>query len=519
MNPTDHRPEAEQEQGPLKAAPLGGHIRSGMAWTLGFTAFGRALSLASQIVLAKILSEGDFGVFAICTSILLTVTSLKDGGLRQLLVQRGPAEFKGLVGPAFWLSIVLFSGFGLVIAGTAWPVALFYGDDRLLALMLIAGASVPLGAPAMIYQAKLQQDMRFREATIISAASSCARFGGQIGLAVAGVGPLSFVIPLVFVGVVEWAVGWWYVRDPLFNLPAEPRRWMGLLHGGRWLMAGTFATAAMNYAIYMLVGRVVPTDVTGQFYFAFSIVIQVGMLLSANIFIVLLPALQRLTKEPARFADASTRAAQMTAVAGAFICLPLIPMFEPIELFIWKEKWIESVPAVELMALLYPFMVMLACPLAAIAAHDRSKSWAIALGICGISGNAAGLLLGWYGQSAAAISLGYAGATAIAAVGVSAWIYRSVGVPLAGALTRCIGIWVVLAAPCLALWYIDRSLWTVPGGPLPRAIALGFASAILMTICLRTIAPTALAESLKLVPGPLRPLATRVLRLQAPSRV
>lgn len=494
---------------------MGGSVRSGMAWTLGFTVFGRAISLVSQILLAKVLSEGDFGIFAICTSIFITVTSLKDFGLRQLLVQRGPAEFAKVVGSAFWLSVVLFTLFGLLIVALAWPAAAFYNDHRLIGLMLISGASVPLGAPSMIYQAKLQQDMRFKEATIILTLSSVARFGGQIGLALAGFGPLSLVIPLVFVGIVEWAAGWWFVRKPLFNLRPEPHRWAGLLRGGRWLVAGAFAVTAMNNGIYMLVGRVVPTEVTGQFYFAFTIVIQVGMILSTNVFSVLLPALTRIRNEPARFADAATRAAQMTAVVGALMCLPLIPTFQPIELLIWKQKWAGSIPAVEIMSLLYPFVVMLACPLAAIAAYDRSRIWAIALGICALAGNGAGLVAGWLGQSASSIALGYAIATAIAAIGVSAWIYRLVSIPLAGAFYWSMGIWLVLATPNLALWYVDRKVWALPGDPLYRAIILGTLSLFLMTICLRIIAPAALAEALRLFPAPLRPLAGTILRLRA----
>jgi O-antigen/teichoic acid export membrane protein len=199
------------------AAAMGHQVRAGMAWTMGLTIVGRGLSLAAQVVLAAIFSEGDWGVFAIFTSIFLVVTCLRHFSLNQLLLQRGPEAFERLVGPVYWLVSVLHWACAGLIAALAWPLSWLYQHEMLMWYMLIGAASLLPGAPAVVYIARLQQQLRFREATIITGASSFVRFGGQIGLALAGVGPLSFVLPMLATAMVEWVMGWWFVREALWK--------------------------------------------------------------------------------------------------------------------------------------------------------------------------------------------------------------------------------------------------------------------------------------------------------------
>jgi O-antigen/teichoic acid export membrane protein len=492
---------------------MGQQVRSGMAWTMGLTIIGRGLSLAAQVVLAAIFSAGDWGVFAIFTSIFLVVTCLRHFSLNQLLLQRGPEAFKRLVGPVYWLISVLHWACAGLIAALAWPLAWMYQHDVLMWYMLIGAASLLPGAPAVVYIARLQQQLRFREATIITGVSSVVRFGGQIGLALAGVGPLSFVLPLLATAIVEWAMGWWFVREALWKRAKEAAQWRGLLFDARYLFIGSLATTIVNYSASTLIGAVAPERVTGQFFFAYSIVVQVGVLLSSNAFAVLMPALQRLRNEPMRMADASARAAQMTAVAGCVLCLPLMAVFGPIEAVVWRGKWAETVLAVQVLSLLYPIMIMATVALAVLSAHDRSRAWAAMLLAIGLVGNLGALGAAWTYQSATAAAIGYGTGVVVVALISTAMVYRSHAIALSRAFWPGLTIWLACASVCVGTLWFDQQ-WLASRAPaLLRCIVLGTICGVAMLLVLRLLTPAALREGLTLVPGRLRPLAARALLL------
>jgi O-antigen/teichoic acid export membrane protein len=241
--------------------------------------------------------------------------------------------------------------------------------------------------------------------------------------------------------------------------------------------------------------------------------VQVGVLLSSNAFAVLMPALQRLRSEPARMADASARAAQMTAVAGCVLCLPLLAVFGPIEAVVWRGKWAETVLAVQVLSLLYPIMIMATVALAVLSAHDRSRAWAAMLLAIGVVGNLGALGAAWKYQSATAAAVGYGVGVVVVALISTAMVYRSHAIAFSRAFWPGLMIWLTCAAMCVATLWFDQQ-WLATRAPAPvRVVVLGAISGVGMLLVLRVLTPTALREGLTMVPGRLRQLAARALLL------
>ena len=63
----------------------------------------------------------------------------------------------------------------------------------------------------MVFQAKLSSDLNFRNYTQLNVLSAILRHGSMVGFALIGLGPLSFVLPLIIIALFETIGGWYLV--------------------------------------------------------------------------------------------------------------------------------------------------------------------------------------------------------------------------------------------------------------------------------------------------------------------
>ena len=119
---------------------------------------------------------------------LSLTTILKDGGVRQLLIQRGQSEFESLVGPVFWMAMAFNVGTGALLAAAAPLAAGLYGHAVIAPMLLVVAASISLSTPSAILQAKMTIDLRFGALARIAVGSAIVRYAGSVVLAWAGLG-------------------------------------------------------------------------------------------------------------------------------------------------------------------------------------------------------------------------------------------------------------------------------------------------------------------------------------------
>jgi O-antigen/teichoic acid export membrane protein len=115
--------------------------------------------------------------------------------------------------------------------------------QRIAWILWIIAIAVPLNTPATVFAAVLQMRLRFDAASRIGIASSVVRNVSIVILALAGAGPLSFVIPLVLVAMVEGAMGYLAVREAVWKRRPDLRTWPELFAASRWLILTVIANA------------------------------------------------------------------------------------------------------------------------------------------------------------------------------------------------------------------------------------------------------------------------------------
>jgi PST family polysaccharide transporter len=358
---------------PTAIEPVGRRAGRGMLWMVGGTAVTKAGSLITQVVLGWILSDGDFGVYAIAVSVALIAQVLRDGGIRVLLVQEGDPAFERQVRPAFWMSLVfsLFCAAGLVAVAPA--LAGVFGEPELVPVLLVLALSLPVQSMVVPAVARLQIDLRFRTLARIELVSSIIRYGLTIVLALAGLGPLAFAIPIVAAAAYEALAGWLATRVTAWRRPVELDRWRSLFRRSKWVMLNTLATAVPRQSDYFALGLSAPIDVVGVYFFAYQLTFQFASLLQTNIRKVLLASFASRHTDRDWLERSLLRACEALALVSSLALVSLIALAGDLEALVWRGRWSDAVPAIAVFAALLPPALVLLVPDYALQATGRFR--------------------------------------------------------------------------------------------------------------------------------------------------
>lgn len=170
---------------------------SAAVWATGQVWGVRVLTLATYVVLARLLSPADFGVVAIALVVVSLAQVLQEQGLSQAIVQR-PDLSRAHVDAAFWC----ISGVSALLAGLVAGSALMLdrlvdGSSDLRGVLLMLSPVILLSGGASVPTALLQRDLRHRALAARTLVS--ALLGSAVGIvaAVLGLGPYALVLQVL----------------------------------------------------------------------------------------------------------------------------------------------------------------------------------------------------------------------------------------------------------------------------------------------------------------------------------
>lgn len=496
------------------ASGLGAAVGRGVAWSLVATGVGKGLSFASQIVLAWHLSKGDFGVYAIAMSVASIAFAFRDGGLWNVLIARGAREYETIAGPIYWMGMVMAVVVGALLAGAAPVVAWAYGDPRLTWLIVIIALSWPLSATCWVMRAKLVVDLRFREFTACGIVAAVVRYGAMIAFAIAGFGPLSFVLPLLATAVADTLTAYWFTRERSWKRPPRLDLWRPLLSQSAWCIVGTLANAALDMGIYLVMGVFSAQTEVGLYFFAYQLVAQTGALLAANVQGVLLPAMSRIQDDGARHRRAALRSLRALMLVSAPASVALAVVFSPAETFIWNGKWAEAYWPVLALAAAYPLRAVFVVPQTLETSRGRFKRSALMTLVTGVGLMVAGGVAAMISPHATFVSMV---GGAYLCIACTFWIlraFRGIGVSAGSALLATLPAWAIAIGSGACGAWSEHFLNIAGIAPLPRAIAAGGVFAIVFAVAARLLLHAAIVDLLRSLPLGLGPAIGRLVHIR-----
>ncbi|MGD9834165.1 MAG: lipopolysaccharide biosynthesis protein [Piscinibacter sp.] len=121
-------------------AEMRGAIARGAAWMVLFRLLDRSIGIVSTAVLARLLLPEDFGLVAMAMSVIAVIELASSFSFEIALIQKSDPTREHF-DTAWTLNILVGAAGALATALLAWPAATFYGDERVVPVMLAIGGA------------------------------------------------------------------------------------------------------------------------------------------------------------------------------------------------------------------------------------------------------------------------------------------------------------------------------------------------------------------------------------------
>lgn len=340
--PGEHRRDGD--------AGLGGRVRRGLMFSLLNNLLGRAGTVVSGIVLARLLVPEDFGVFAVALVALNAVLSMNELGVSLALVrwQTDPRRIAPTVTTISLVGSTLLYAGCLAAAGpfaTALHAPQAAGVVRLLCLsVLIDGLTA---TPGQLLTREFQQGRRL--------VADLTTFGLSTGV----------TILLASTGYGAWSLAWgrlvgnaagavllfWFAR--IWPRPGFDRRQAReLFRFGLPLAGASLLVFAMLNVDYVIVGRTLGAVALGFYLQAFNLSSWPVNMFSTAVRRVSLAAFSRLQDRPPELAVALSRSAALLAAATLPVCTLLGLLALPTVTVLYGQRWAATAAALQYLAVL-----------------------------------------------------------------------------------------------------------------------------------------------------------------------
>lgn len=221
----------------------------GVRRALAFSFIERWLSiviaLGSNVLLARLLSPEQVGIFSVSLSVIGVAQVLRDFGVVNYVIQEKELQQDSL-STAFGLSLLLGGGLFLVVAVAAPAIAGFYGEHLVRDTLWVCSLNFLLLPFATVTLALLRREMAFRALAVIGLSSAALGAIVSIGLAWAGHGVMSLAIGSVVTNAAN-CVGAWIARPDSARLRPNLKAWRRLLgFGAQSSLTGVITSISMD---------------------------------------------------------------------------------------------------------------------------------------------------------------------------------------------------------------------------------------------------------------------------------
>lgn len=305
------------------------------------------LQFLSSLVLARLLTPHEIGVFSVGVAAVGLVHTFREFGVSNFLIQERELTDE-TVRTALTVTAALSWSLGVALILAAPALAGFYaepGVGQVLTVVALNFFLIPFGSTGM---ALLRRHLRFRAVAVVNLLGALATAGVSTGLAAVGVGVMSLAWGAVAGVAVTVAAAVLYVRNFRHYVPCL-RRWRRVLSFGGVATAAAFAGEVGQAAPDIILGRVLGFQAVGLFSRAMSLVTLLNRALYDALLAVAVPALAARLRAGEDIKEPIERtSAYVTAVVWP-ACAVLAILADPLILVLFGPQWEAAAPVARLL--------------------------------------------------------------------------------------------------------------------------------------------------------------------------
>lgn len=345
-------------------------IISSLFWKLMERGGTQGIQFIVQIVLARLLLPKDYGVIALITIFLAIANVFVQSGFNTALIQKKDADETDF-SSVFYLSLFVAGGQYIILFLTAPFIAGFYNEPQLIPVLRVLSFTLFFGAINSIQYAVVSRTMQFKR--LFFSSLSGIVVSGIIGIIMAywGFGVWALVgqqlTNNLLISVTLWFTVKWRPRL-IFSF----KRVNSLFSFGWKLLCSSLLDTVYSNIYGLVIGKIYNSEVLGYYNRGNQFPSLIVTNIDGSIQSVMLPVLSANQDNKTRIKNMVRR----SIVTSSFIIFPLMiglaVCAEPLVKILLTDKWLPSVPFLQLMCISYAFWPIHTANLQAINALGRS---------------------------------------------------------------------------------------------------------------------------------------------------
>ena len=320
----------------------------GTFWTYAARYSGKLLTFVSMIILARLLTQEDFGIVGYAFIVTNFLDVFRSFGVGSALIyhhENSEAPYT-----AFWLSI----GTGILLFAITWlaapAVGAFFNDDRVIPVVRVLALTFPISTIGSIHSALLRRNLAFGRKFIPDVANSAAKGITSITLALLGFGVWSLVFGQIVSVAIAVIAYWWVISwRPAFRFSRNLVR--PLLSFGMSMVSLAIISHLIANVDYLLIGRYLGAASLGVYTLAFRIPEMLIIQFCTVVGLVLFPVYSKMRDDTSELNQAFLVTMRSVSMITIPIGLGLAIVAEPFVLTFFTEKWAEVIPVLRAIAI------------------------------------------------------------------------------------------------------------------------------------------------------------------------
>lgn len=345
-------------------------VVTGLFWKLSERLGVQGVQFIIQVILARLLLPKDFGNIAIINVFILVATVLIQYGFSTALIQKINADNLDY-STAFYINLGISSIMYLSLFILAPMLGEFYKDVLLVSLLRVQALILFLGAFSSVQNAVLARLMDFRKSFYINLGGVISQGIVGIFMAISGWGIWSLVFGQLASSITMVILGFVFVKwKPSLKFSIQRAR--GLFVFGKNILLASVLETICNNIYSLAIGRVYTKEALGYYNRGQSIPSMLTNTIDGSIQGVLFPALSTCQSDLKQMKRLMRRAIRISCYLVFPVMAGIMALATPVISLLFTDKWLSSVPFVQMSCLTMAFYPIHTANLQAISASGRS---------------------------------------------------------------------------------------------------------------------------------------------------
>lgn len=363
----------------------------------------KLVSFAVSLILARLLAPEAYGTISLVLVIITILDVFVDSGLGNALIQKKNADDLDF-STVFYFNVAICVFLYIGVFALAPVIAGFYRDEALISLIRVLGLHLVMAGVKNVQYAYVSRTMQFKKFFF-------ATLGGTLGAAVIGIwfaylgyGVWALVAQHLFNSFVDMIILWATVRwrpQKMFSWD----RLKGLFSFGWKLLVSSLLETVYQNLTQLIIGRLYSSADLAYYNRGNQFPSLIVLNVNTSIDSVLMPAMSSEQDNINRVKNMTRRAIKTSTYIMAPLMVGLACCATPLIGFLLTEKWLPSVPYLQIFCIIYLTYPIHTANLNAIKAMGRSDLFLKLEIIKKVLGITLLVATMWHGTMAMALSM------------------------------------------------------------------------------------------------------------------